>query len=169
MAIELDPNLESFGEEEDGDSGKGLRAKLEEALKENRKLRSTVSDLEPYRAKDLISERGFDLVKVEDLKGVKPDEIEERAKEIQSQRVKEQEDLLRSALRRQGIDEEDLDDAVKEMLDRHDAESEEAEATRRARDVAGRDSKPVPKVNESELHSFDAITAGLAKGSKRQR
>jgi len=59
--------------------GSTLRKKLEKALGENKKLRDDVAG---FKARSVITEKGFTLVKPEDLAGVDPDKVEERAAQL---------------------------------------------------------------------------------------
>lgn len=135
-----------------------LRSKLEAALKENRKLQS---DVNQFRAKETLAAKGFDLVKPEDLNGVKPDEIEARAEQIQNERKQLQQDLLRDALKKQGYDGEALDEMLSGFAADKSAETTEAEQVAQARALGHAAGKPAPLVDTSKLHGLDAIRAGL--------
>src|SRR2546430_113840 len=86
-----------------------LRAKLEETLAENRKLQDQVSG---FRVREILMEKGLDLVSPEDLKGVDLGKAEARAQEIQAERTTQQENLVKGVLRKQGYGEDELDHLV---------------------------------------------------------
>lgn len=156
-----------FDEEDlDGQAGGPLRAKLEEVLSTNKTL---TEQLGIYQARDLLVEKGFDLVKAEDLKGVTPDKFEETAAKIQQDRRELQESLLRDALERQGFSGEELDDAVKRMVSEQSRETADAEATRRARLAGAAEGTPIPRVDPSKLHGYDAIRAAVEAKAARPR
>lgn len=160
MAIE-------FQEDEDlgGQSGGQLRAKLEEALQTNKAL---AEENTLYKARDVLTEKGFDLVKAEDLKGVAPDKIEEHASKLQQDRKTLQENLLRDALSKQGFEGDELDAALQRMVGEQTQASEEAEATRRVREAGSVQGSPVPRVNPEKLHGYDAIRAAMEKPATRR-
>lgn len=69
---------------DDAESGGTLRRKLEEALSLNKELTAQVAS---FKATQVISDQGFDLVKPEDLQGVPLEEVEARAQALQEERV----------------------------------------------------------------------------------
>lgn len=104
------------GNELDLDKADGgtLRKKLEEALAENRRLSEAIVTAKAEKA---ISEHGKGLVKTEDLKGVAPDEVEAKVKEIAERRLQERRDVIRDVLQaRDGLEGDELEAAVDEFL-----------------------------------------------------
>src|SRR5690606_40552836 len=98
---------------ERGDGGT-LRRKLEEALAENRGVSEAGVTA---KAEKVISEHGKRLVKTEDVKGVAPDEVEAKVKEIAERRLQERRDVIRDVLRaRDGLEGDELEAAVDEFL-----------------------------------------------------
>ena len=81
-----------YGDEDIEESGSSLRRKLEETLTRERQLTTELSGL---KAKELITERGYGLVKVEDLVDVNLDEMSTKAEELQQERAGQQADLAR--------------------------------------------------------------------------
>lgn len=153
-----DPGQE--GQEPQG--GSGLRQQLEEALATNRTL---TERLTTYEARDVLSGKGFDLVKPEELKGIALDQIEAKASELQQERQAMQEDLLRNVLEKQGYEGDALEEMVSEMVARKDAETEQAEATARVRGLPA--GTRTPKIDPSKLEGFDAIRASFDQPAKR--
>ncbi len=108
MPIEL---VDEAGEKIDLDKASGgvLRSKLEEALQKNEKLEKQVVT---SRATAAIGEHGYSLVEPEDLVGVPPDKVEAKAKELQEQRLEARTEMVRSVLEEQGLEGDELDEAV---------------------------------------------------------
>ena len=92
-------------------TGGQLRQKLEDALKSNRELAAKVHT---YTVKDTLAAGGFQLVRPEDLNGVPLERVEERAKEIETTRQTEQQELLRKALVSRGFDEATIEQIVED-------------------------------------------------------
>jgi len=111
MPINLNPD--EIDELEKSGGGGALRQKLEEAIAENRSLRRENSTL---KAGTLLQDKGFDLVKPEDLADVAEKDLEVKAEELQKQRSEEQRDLVRSLLSRQGFEGDELEAAVDGMI-----------------------------------------------------
>lgn len=142
---------------ERSEGGKGLRRILEEALADNRKAWETASTLQ---AQMVVASNGLSLVKPEELTGVPVEEIEQKARELHGQRQAEQENLARDLLARKGLEGDDLERALKDLLNPAGAES--SDAARRAaaaRSVAG---ASVPARESEGLHGVAAIAAGLS-------
>lgn len=158
MPIELD-----LDELESSEGGKGLRAKLEEVLEQNRKLETANQDL---AARNVLADPKFSLVKPEDLVGVPLDKIGERAEQFQAERSTLQNDLLRSALEARGFQGEELEDMVLKATGQSAAEVETARAVNRARSLGTVDSTTVPLTDNSKLHGKDAIHAALEPKGK---
>lgn len=112
MPIEL---VDEAGNEIDLDKADGgtLRKKLEEALSSNKDLEQRLVTRE---AQSVIAEKGFSLVKPEDLEGVAPDQVEAKAKELHEQKAAERAETVRSVFEEKGLEGDDLDQAVEEFL-----------------------------------------------------
>jgi hypothetical protein len=109
-------NAPIFNNDEEGDEDytpKGLRKKLEDTLGQ---LRDVTNQLQTERAVNLIKEKGFTLVKPEDLKGVGLDELEKKATEVQETRNAEKLDVLKDVLRNRGVAEDDLEKEASALL-----------------------------------------------------
>lgn len=91
------------------ETGSGLRAKLEEALKEQRQATELATQV-------LLQDQAFSLVKPEDLKGANASQLVERAKAVQAERYSAQEAVVRDVLAKQGLEGEALDAGVKQFL-----------------------------------------------------
>jgi hypothetical protein len=146
--MELD---ESFEEE----SGSTLRQKLESTLKENQELTSELSGL---KAKELISEQGYGLVKPDDLMGVSLSEMAERAEALQGERQAMQADLAKDMLAKRGLEGDELERAVNDFLA---PEAQDTAAHSRAREVAAVGGVSTPANNTQNLMGLDAIDAAL--------
>ncbi len=146
--MELD---ESFEEE----SGSTLRQKLESTLKENQELTSELSGL---KAKELISEQGYGLVKPEDLTGVSLSEMAEKAEALQGERQAMQADLAKDMLAKRGLEGDELERAVSDFLA---PEAQDTAAHSRAREVAAVGGVSTPANNTQNLMGLDAIDAAL--------
>ena len=130
------------------ESGSTLRTKLEEALAANKELSTRVSAM---TADKVISDNGYDLVSADDLAGVSPDDIAEKAEALQQERLELTAKVLQGRL---GIDDPDQ---VKALLE---GQSDgEKEARRRIKEVGsttgdaprGVDSKFDGKVGPSRI------------------
>lgn len=146
---------------DDLETGGGLRNKLESTLQENRAMAQQLSEL---KAKDVIREQGFGLVKVDDLKGLKADEIEAKALALQEERAALQRDLVKDAFSKQGISGDDLDKRVEEFLAGKPAETTSTVSTEvdAIRDLGRVDGTQVSQTPPSQLHGADAIEAALS-------
>lgn len=151
-------------DEEDESSAKGLRAQLEQALSTNRQLADENSTM---KTEKVLTAKGFSLVKPEDLKGVAAADVEAKAKTIQEEREKLQSDLLRAALQSRGIEGDDLEDMLSEMVTTS-PEDETVEATKRVRSLSGVESRPAPRVDMTKLHGEQAIEAALAAADRKK-
>lgn len=137
------------------ESGSHLRQKLESTLKENKELTSELSGL---KAKELITEQGYGLVKPEDLQGVNLSEMAERAEALQGERKVMQADLAKDMLAKRGLEGEELERAVNDFLA---PESQDTAAHSRAREVASVGGIATPSRNTDNLIGLDAIDAAL--------
>ncbi len=111
---------DEYGNEhaDDEESGSSLRRKLESTLAQNKELTEQVAT---FKATQVISDNGFDLVNPTDLTGVPLDELEARAKALQEERVEVAQRFLSERL---GVAEDQVtallagDTASKEAFDR---------------------------------------------------
>jgi acetyl-CoA acetyltransferase len=145
-------------ETQTGTEGGKLRDQLEQALADVKRLKD---ENHRYKTTEVLTAKGFDLVQPEDLDGVKAEEIEARAKEIQDKRVQLQTDLLRKALEKQGFQGEQLDEMVTAFAGTKQSESEEADQVKRARQAGAAEGTPAPKVDTQKLTGLEAIRAGI--------
>lgn len=161
----------NFGEPDDGaddegsQSGGKLREKFEQALATNKEL---TDKLTTYEAKDFLADKAFALVKPEDLQGVTPDKFEEHATKVQQDRQALAEEVLRASLTAKGYDGDELDDLLAQMVRIETPNQEQAEATRRIRAAGSVEGLPVPRVDPSKLHGFDAIAAGIEQNARKR-
>ncbi|MEM9605897.1 MAG: hypothetical protein AAGA99_00655 [Actinomycetota bacterium] len=141
-------------------SGSALREKLEEALKSNRQLQQTVATNE---AADLIREKGFGLVKPEDLVGVDVGDREAKAAELQSEREAAGAEFTRTLLAQKGLTEEQITDLLGDGSEgTGGVVPDPDEAAYRRAGAAGKvQGSPAPVVDDRNLHGFDAIHAGV--------
>lgn len=156
-------------EDLDGLDGKGMRNRLESALREKRALEAEVVAL---KAKDVIASKGYDLVTAEDLKGVKADDLESAAERIQGQKLEAARSVVRTTFAKQGYEGDDLEDAVKAFFGEGAGATQEDDkdfgALSRAHRVPAGD--PAPRINPDKLTGEDAIAAGLESlEAKRNR
>jgi hypothetical protein len=151
-------------------SGSELRQKYEAALAENKTLKS---DATKWRATQVIQEKGFSLVKAEDLEGVALDKIDEQAQRLHEERLQLQTDLAKDLFGRQGFEGEELDQIVAEYMagqtPQHvSAEEKAARATESVRALDRLDARPIGVQNTDSLSGLAAIEHGLAQNAKRQ-
>lgn len=146
-------------------TGGALRERLEESIRQGRQMQT---ELTAYRAKDVLAEKGFDLVKPEDLKDVTPEKIEARAQEIQAERETLQQELLTKALEKQGFKGDELDEMVQAAVAQRDASQSKAEAVGRVRSL-GNGGTPIPDVDPEKLHGFDAMKFAIENPKRRPR
>ena len=152
-----------------GLSAGDLRSKLEQALKRNRELEA---DVAAFNASRVISDKGFSLVKPEDLAGVPVAELEAKAAAIQAQRQDEQRGLLKDVLQKRGYEGDDLESALTALLGDSKPESQTTvpPGVDVARSVAGVESVAPPgEKPASDLHDLDALTAYFEKQSKQPK
>lgn len=145
------------------ESGSELRRKLEEALEENRVLREQNLG---YTARALIQEKGYTLVKPEDLQGVSVEDLGTRAEQLQQERLDHEAGVARKLLERQGLQGDALEDAVRSLLAGTapaPVAAPEPDAWDRARSLHEVSGAPVPVVNPENLHGLDAIEFGFGQ------
>lgn len=151
----------------DQEDAKGLRGRLERAERENRKLKEQIT---VQTAQRLLADKGFDLVKPEELKGIDLKDLESKAEALQNERLDNARSVVRSRFMRQGLEGEDLEAAVDDFfgapapVTQEDRDFEEASAVARARQLpAGTSAPRIP----ADVHGFDAITAALAENHRK--
>lgn len=151
--------------------GGALRKKLEESLATNKALAVSLAEM---KAKDVVREKGYTLVKPEDLKGVSADQIEAKAEALHNERRGLQADLAKDLLRKQGVKDEELDQAVEDFLSgsapvlKTDAD-QVAERLDAVRSIGQQSGTPVSQTPPSQLTGRAAIEHGLRQAAKRQR
>lgn len=141
---------------------KDLRSKLEAALADKGKAEQ---ELHTFKVKELITEKKFDLVEVDDLKGVDLKEAEAKAAKIQQDREDIQVAVAKKLASKMGIPEDSLEAVVREALGRNEVTNPVADATGRARQLGQVPGTPLPDPNDPTkkgLHGLDAIRAGIA-------
>jgi hypothetical protein len=156
----MDPN-----DDKPEGSGKDLRERLEEALKERDSWKTKAIGFE---AKDVISTQGFKYVKPEDLAGFEPNELPTKAAELEVVKATEARQVMETALRSRGLDAQQVEDALKSLLgDPEKAAQEQSMSTlAQVTRVAG---TPTPHTPQN-LYGEDLILAELeAKAAKAAR
>lgn len=143
--------------DDDNDSPKDLRAKLEEALASNASLTEKLS---VHEVKGVLEAKGYHLVRPEDLRGVPLQEVESKAEAIQKDRLEMQQQLTVDALTKLGIDPAEIERLTTESAQR-DQEPPEAEQLRRVRGLGRLGGEPAHGVDTTKLHGLNAIRAGM--------
>ena len=148
--------------------GRGLRAKLEETLGENKQLRSQNRQL---LAEKVITSQGFDLVTVNDLAGVDLDKVESEAARLQAERTEQMRSFAEGRFKAQGLQGDALTRAVDEFVKgkpgaQQSAPPVDAGAYERARGVGG--GTPTPQIPGDGLTASQKLRAGLEQASKRR-
>lgn len=164
MAVNFDEDLDQVERDE---GGRGLRQRYEAALAE---LKDRDNRLFTFEARNVIEEHGLSLVKPEDLAGVSLQELEERARAVQAEKVDAQKDLARTVFAKRGLAGEELDKAVEEFIapavEGPPAKSEDLGAIRELGRVPGVVTNPTSVdvgSNPSNLDYFRAAEAQSAK------
>jgi hypothetical protein len=153
-------DLDGYEDGDVGESGSSLRRKLEEALTSKRQLTTELSGL---KAKELITEHGYGLVKVEDLVDVDLDKMSTKAEELQQERTGQQVDLARDMLAKRGLQGVELDRAVEDFL-APGSGSGDAAAHTRAKEMSAVGGSSAPLRDTSGLLGLDAIDHALRTG-----
>tara|TARA_B100000470_G_scaffold215097_1_gene197039 strand:+ start:595 stop:1053 length:459 start_codon:yes stop_codon:yes gene_type:complete len=148
--------MDDFEDDFEGESGSSLRRKLEETLTRERQLTTELSGL---KAKELITENGYGLVKVEDLVDVDLDQMSTKAEELQQERSGQQVDLARDVLAKRGLVGAELDKAVEDFL--APVGTGDVGAHTRTREVAAIGGTAAPLRETSGLMGLDAIDHAL--------
>lgn len=104
------------------ETGGSLRTKLESALATNASLTET---LVSYKAKDVIQAKRLKHVTPEDFKGVKLDEIEAKADELEVAKAADAERVLRSVLASKGLEGDELEAEIAQLLGSDDSKATE--------------------------------------------
>lgn len=159
--------------EDDQPTGSGLRQKLEETLSQNKAL---ASELAKLKARDVITSKGLDLVEPDDLAGVSVDQLEDRAQQLQEQRLGVVRRYMERQFRTSGLDGEDLEAAVEAALKgggpgvgaEGGDDPEVVERFARVRELGSVGGVPAPVQNLDKLHGFDAIEAALSAGRSKK-
>jgi hypothetical protein len=102
-------------------TGGQLRQQLEQALNENKKLSK---ELRTERVQRVLGTGKFALISEQDLSDVELDEVEKRAAQLQEDRSKQKDELLRTALKDRGLD----DEAIEAFIADGKASTEESDA-----------------------------------------
>lgn len=102
------------------ESGSALRKKLETALAENAKL--TAENI-GFKAQNLINEKGYKLITVEDLKEVGSEDLAKTAEALEAQREKQGKDAFRKSLEARGLTGDDLEEMVTAVFSETEGEA----------------------------------------------
>lgn len=151
-----------YDDDDDVDeSGSTLRRRLEETLDRNKALTTELTGL---KAKSLIEEHGHRLVKPEDLDGVEPDQMADRAQALQEERQTQQVDLARDMLAQRGLAGDELEAAVADFLS--PSSGQDTAAFGRVKETSAVGGNAARLVNPDALHGLDAIEFALQQRSK---
>ncbi|HKZ20288.1 MAG TPA: hypothetical protein VJQ57_09275 [Acidimicrobiia bacterium] len=152
------------GATESEESGGQLRKKLEAQIAKNKEL---TAELRKFAAKDLISAKGFKHVKPDDLVGVKPDDLEEKAAEIEEAKVKEQETILRNALVDRGIPEDEIEQRLADLTGDTNAQARQAAA--RVTELSRTPGTPVSRGEQQGVFGADRLAQVFGPDGKRTK
>lgn len=149
--------------------GRGLRAKLEETLAENRTLRQQNVSL---LAEKVITSKGFDLVKADDLKGVALDKVEAEAARLQAERADQLRSIAESRFKAQGLQGDQLTRAVDEFVAGTGGapatqQPVDADAYGRARGIGG--GTPTPIVSGEGMSAAQKLRMGLEQQQRKRK
>lgn len=86
-------------------TGSSLRKLAEDAIKANKELTTKLS---AYEAREVISKLGLTNVRPEDLSGVAASEMEAKAKEVDSARAAQANELITAGLKSRGYSDADI-------------------------------------------------------------
>lgn len=153
--------MAAFDDEEFDSStadGGALRQRYEAVLRESKEAKAELAGL---RAGAVIADKGFKYVKATDLAGVAPADVESKATEIEAARIAERTELLKSILAENGVDAEDVNTGLQELLGR--AQHDNAGQLSRLNSVGNVGGTPPPILDSRGLHGVDRIEASLAK------
>jgi hypothetical protein len=149
-------DTESF--EDGNESGGSLREKLEATIKERNAL---ASELVGFKAQGLIAEKQWQHVTVEDLKGVKLTELETKGAELEAAKAALKESVLKEVLSKQGIDGEQLDEAIAQLVGKVAPADDTAATLARMRATAGIQGSAPGKIEQPGLFGASRIRAAL--------
>lgn len=160
-------DLEQIDDNDPG-SGSKLRRIISQLSNENKALKSQVTS---FTARDVISTKGLQFVKVDDLVNLDPDEIETKAAELEQERRSDFESTLRARLETQGLSGSDLDSEVARILEGNGSApagstSSVPEGVDRARAAAGAAAGPVPAVNPANLDAKQKFSFAFSGGKR---
>lgn len=145
------------------ETGGSLRAKLEASLEANRQM---AAELHGFKAQQIIAEKGYKHVTIDDLQGVDLTELATKAEAIEKQNLQLRETVLKETLQSQGLDGDRLDEAVKNLL--HPQESHADTSTRLAN--LGRIAGGAPGAHDTEnLTGRQLIMAGIEENEKSHK
>jgi hypothetical protein len=148
------------------EGGRGLRARLESALAENRTLDTENAS---FKAISVLEEHELNLVQPDDLAGVAASDMEEKAKALQVERVEGQKLLARSVFEQKGLTGDELDSAVNDFLSVPEASgAKEGSSYERLRSVGRIEGDRIgTTVNTDGMSGADLLYAAEAQGSKK--
>jgi hypothetical protein len=138
--------------------GGALRQRYEAVLKDAKDAKAELAIL---RAGAVIADKGYKYVKASDLAGVAPSDVEAKATEIEAAKTAERTELLKSSLAENGVDADDVNDGLAELLGRsqHDSQAQLS----RLNGVGGVGGTVPPVHDTRGLHGVDRIEGALAK------
>jgi len=146
------------------ESGKSLRDRLAEAERARRELETEVTG---YRAKEIISSKGFTHVKPEDLVGVASTDLEKKAEEIEAAKAALESEVLKAALLRRGVSADEVEGAVAQLLGKSE-EQDQSESLALLSQVSKVAGTPAPRTNP-DLFGPDLIEAELLQKEQRSK
>lgn len=152
------------GSEGQSETGGSLRSQLEATIAERNQM---ASELLGFKAAQEIGAKGYKHVTVDDLKGVKLDELPAKAAQIEKDKLAVRETVLRDVLKDQGYEDgERLDEAVKKLISPDESHAETS--TRLAN--LGRIAGDFPATHEDEgLTGRKLLQAHFGKQEKSNK
>lgn len=148
----------------------GLRKRLDEQAQETNRYKQMAAEA---KATEVLGSGQFHLVEAADLKGLDPEKIEERAKEIQSERAGIFRKGIEAQFRNQGLTGDDLDQAVNEFLAQQERPSaaggDEQDAYARVSSIGAGGGAPPPIVDVNKLNPEQKIEHGLRMNAARRK
>ncbi len=155
---------DEFDLDDENLSGSALRKKLEQAIEQNRDLRSKVASFE---ATEVIGRLGLKNVTAADLVGVAPKDLEAKAQEVEAQKAAEKENILKAALVDRGLNADQIESALAALTDPKGLAL--SEQIGRAADLVRAGGTPVPKTETEGLSGPALIMAGVEARSKARK
>ena len=153
---------EDDGTKPEEESGGALRKKLETALAENATVKSQLATL---TAQNLIREKGYKLITVEDLKEVGIEDLPARAETLEKERATLGESVLRQTFEAKGLTGQALEEAMTAVLGQSDSDAS-LSALDRIRSVGSVQGTPVTFTDSKDLDGAGQIKAALAANRK---